>query len=235
MIKEAIILAGGFGTRLQKVVSDVPKPMAPVNGRPFLEYVFRYIKHYKIKKAVLSVGFKAEAIQEHFGERFNDIEIEYAFEHEPLGTGGAVKLALGYCASDNIVVLNGDTLFDADLHDMQKSHFAQAANVTICLRKVPDVSRYGTVKVNEQFRITGFEEKQSASGEGYINGGIYLMRKDVFVGSALPAKFSLEKDFFEKAFRTMNMHGYVSNGYFIDIGIPEDYQRAQAELKDYEF
>lgn len=235
MITEAIVLAGGFGTRLQKVVSDVPKPMAPVNGRPFLEYILDYLHHYGVQKAVLSVGYKSEVILEHFGSEYSGMAIGYALEHEPLGTGGAIKLGMDLCNSERVLVLNGDTLFDINLTAMYAFHKEKNASISIALRYLPDVSRYGTVKIDADSRITGFAEKSAATGEGYINGGIYLFNKNVFAPAEYPQKFSIEKDLFEKYYRTLGMYGFVSNDYFIDIGIPEDYQRAQAELKNYKF
>lgn len=235
MIKEAIILAGGFGTRLQQVVNDVPKPMAPVNGRPFLEYLFEYLHHYGVEKVVLSVGYKAGIIRDHFGDKFNSITVGYALEHEPLGTGGAIKLAMDICTTDHVLVLNGDTLFDVNLTALENFHNEEEAEVSIALRHLSDVSRYGTVKVNDEHRITGFAEKNSEQGEGYINGGIYLVNRKMFSSLEFPDKFSIEKDFFEIYCSGLRMYGFVSDDYFIDIGIPGDYHRAQKELEHYEF
>jgi D-glycero-alpha-D-manno-heptose 1-phosphate guanylyltransferase len=234
-MREAIILAGGFGTRLRQVVSEVPKPMAPVNGRPFLEYVFDYLKKYGIEHAVLSVGFMADPIRQHFGAEFNGISVGYALEHEPLGTGGAIKLAMDVCTSDHVLVLNGDTLFDVNLTAFERFHKENEAEVSIALRHLSHVDRYGTVKVNEEQRITGFAEKSAVTGEGYINGGIYLIDRRMFKELIFPDKFSVEKDFFELYYERLRMFGFASDSYFIDIGIPEDYQRAQNELKHYEF
>lgn len=233
MIKEAVILAGGFGTRLRQVVSDVPKPMAPINNRPFLEYVFNYLKRYSVQRVVLSVGFMSDIISDHFGGSFNDIEIAYAHEEEPLGTGGAVRHALSFCNEDDVLVLNGDTFFDANLHELSEFHASHNSDITLCLRWLDNVDRYGTVILDKDNRITGFAEKSSVTGEGSINGGIYIIRRSVFNSLPLPEKFSIEKDLFEKYCGELKMFGYTSNGYFIDIGIPQDYSRALHELDHY--
>ena len=228
MIKEAVILAGGFGTRLQEVVKDVPKPMAGINNKPFLEYLFQYLLHYNIKKVVLSVGYKAEIIQNHFKNHFTGIDIEYAYEWEPLGTGGGILNALKFCTTENVLVINGDTFFDINLPELYNFHKANASQVTLCLKDIKDTGRYGKVSLDDHYRITGFIEKEA--GEGYINGGVYLMNRSVLESFDLPLKFSFEKDFLEKYYKKLNIFGFVSNSYFIDIGIPEDYQRAQEEL-----
>lgn len=233
MIREAIVLAGGFGTRLRQVVSDVPKPMAPINNRPFLEYVFNYLKRYSVQRVVLSVGFMSDIISDHFGDAFNEIEIAYAHEEEPLGTGGAVRHALSFCKGDDVLVLNGDTFFDADLHDLSRFHTANNSDITLCLRWLDNVDRYGTVIMEKDHRITGFAEKSAVTGGGYINGGIYIVKKNIFDSLPLPEKFSIEKDLFEQYCGKLNMYGFTSNGYFIDIGIPQDYSRALHELKHY--
>ena len=231
MIKEAIILAGGFGTRLREVVMDVPKPMAAINNKPFLEYLFQYLKHYKIEKVILSVGYKAEIIQDYFKEEFRDIEIEYAYETEPLGTGGGIFNALKLCSTENIVVLNGDTFFDINLFELDDFHKFKASNITLCLKYMEDAGRYGKVTINDSVRITGFLEKDAGNEVGYINGGVYLINRSVIKKLKFPAKFSFEKDFLEEYYSRLNIFGYISNTYFIDIGIPVDYHKAQIELQ----
>lgn len=247
MIKQAIILAGGFGTRLQQVVSEVPKPMAPVNSRPFLEYLLDYLMYYNVKEVILSVGYKAEAIKNHFRHRYRNVKINYAVEEEPLGTGGAIKKALGYCHDNPVLVLNGDTFFDVDLRLMAEFHSDNNADFTMAVRKVRDVQRYGCVMLNEESRITGFSEKNTQTGEGFINGGIYilsagLLKKKSIEGETLPffkgesvTPFSLEKDFLEKYYRDLNIFGFVSENYFIDIGIPEDYYKAQHDFAKFKY
>lgn len=228
--KQAIILAGGFGTRLQSVVKDLPKPMAPVNGRPFLTYVLDYLIEYGYTKVVLSVGYLHEKIEEYFGEQYKTIQISYAVELEPLGTGGGIAFALQQCSTDNVLILNGDTLFKADLNRLQEFHEQHQSALSIILRQVPDTSRYGSVQTDDNQQIVSFTEKNNSRGEGLINGGIYLINKGLINKLSLPQKFSFEKDLMEKYVQTIPFYAIKSDGYFIDIGIPEDYARAQVEF-----
>lgn len=228
--KEAVILAGGFGTRLQSVVKELPKPMAPVNGRPFLTYILDYLIDYNYTKVVLSVGYLHEKIEDYFGAQYKTLNIQYAVETEPLGTGGGIAYALSFCKNENILVLNGDTLFKADFSALEEFHTRCGSQLSIVLRHVADTSRYGRVNTDSIGRILSFTEKKAASGEGLINGGIYLINKNLIQSLNLPQKFSFEKDVMEKHVATKPLFGIESDGYFIDIGIPEDYARAQREL-----
>ena len=228
--KQAIILAGGFGTRLQSVVKDLPKPMAPVNGRPFLTYVLDYLIAYGYTKVVLSVGYLHEKVEEYFGSQYKSIEVSYAVESEPLGTGGGIAFALQQCSADNVLILNGDTLFKADLNRLQLFHEQHQSALSIILRHVPDTSRYGSVQTDENQRIVSFTEKNNSRGEGLINGGIYLVKRELMQELSLPQKFSFEKDLMEKYVHDLSFYAMRSDGYFIDIGIPEDYARAQKEF-----
>jgi D-glycero-alpha-D-manno-heptose 1-phosphate guanylyltransferase len=230
VIREAIVLAGGFGTRLQPVVRDVPKSMAPVNGRPFLEYLFDYIISGGIGRVVLSVGYKSESIETHFGRRYRDLEIDYAKEIEPLGTGGGIRNAFRLTGGAEAFVLNGDSLFMVDLGEMERFHRSGNALLTMALRYLEDSGRYGSVRLDAMHRIRGFEEKNSTSGPGYINGGVYILNKEFMTGDLFPEKFSLEKDCFEKFCGHVSMLGFPSEGYFLDIGIPEDYEKANNEF-----
>ena len=231
---EAIILAGGYGTRLQKVISDVPKSMALINGKSFLEYLLNYLTGQGILKIILSVGYKRELIQDHFKDRFRHLAIAYAIEEEPLGTGGGIRNALEQVEGDSVFVLNGDSMFRIDLNAMQHHYQNSAADVTIALRYLEETSRFGTVKINQEKRVTGFFEKNIDSEAGYINGGIYCIRKDFLLGYPLGKSFSIEKDCFEKSYADSKIFGYPARGYFIDIGIPEDYMTAQDEFKRFE-
>jgi len=231
---EAIILAGGFGTRLQKVVSDVPKSMALINGTPFLEYLLNYLTGQGIVKIILSVGHKRELIHDHFRNRFRHLTISYAVEEEPLGTGGGIRNALEQVEGDSVFALNGDSMFRIDLNAMQHLHQKSEADLTMALRYLDDTSRYGTVKINLDKRVTGFIEKAPDSPPGYINGGIYLIKKDYLLSYPQGQAFSIEKDCFEKSFTGSKIFGYPARGYFIDIGIPEDYMTAQDEFKRFE-
>ena len=228
--KEAIILAGGFGTRLQGVVKDMPKPMAPVNGRPFLTYILDYLIDYEYQRAVLSVGYLHEKIVDYFGKKYKTLEIDYAVEEKPLGTGGGITNALSKCTADNVLVLNGDTLFKADFVAFEQFHASHESLLSIVLRQVSDTSRYGSVSVDKNGRVVQFTEKANAAGAGLINGGIYLINKQLFQKLTFSSKFSFEKDLMEKYYTQESFYGMPSDGYFIDIGIPEDYTKAQQEL-----
>lgn len=220
-----IILAGGFGTRLSAVVKDVPKPMAAVNGKPFLHYIFQSLQKQKIKSAILSVGHLREVVQNYFKDNYEEIEIKYAVEHEALGTGGGIKNAFQF-VDDDAYVLNGDTFFDIPLSSIKNND----ADITVALKPMQNFDRYGTVEINEKNRITAFHEKKKCA-EGLINGGIYYFRKSLFEKISTENKFSFEKDVLEKYVDELKITGKVFDNYFIDIGIPEDYQKAQNDLK----
>jgi D-glycero-alpha-D-manno-heptose 1-phosphate guanylyltransferase len=231
---EAIVLAGGFGTRLQPIVNDLPKSLALVNGRPFIEFLLNYLSGQEITKIIFSVGYKKEAIQSHLGLIYKHIPLEYVSEDEPLGTGGGIKKAFGAVEGNSAFVLNGDSMFRADLKALRQFHVESVADVTMALRFLEDTERFGAVNIDEQNRIIGFSEKGSETGSGYINGGIYLMNRDFITKPQFPEKFSIEKDCFEKQFKLSRFFGYPAKGYFLDIGIPEDFYRAQDEFRKFE-
>lgn len=225
----AIILAGGFGTRLQSVVADVPKPMAPIVDKPFLAYLLRYLAQQGITEVILSVHHLHEKISDYFQQQYAGINISYAVEETPLGTGGAICYALQKIASnDPVFVLNGDTFVTLDYKQMFEQHSHIAATLTMALREIPDCSRYGHVSVTDN-SITGFQEK-GISGPGYINAGVYLLQKNLFNQVNLPTTFSFESDFVLKQFQQIKPQAFFAKDYFIDIGIPSDYQRAIKEL-----
>lgn len=222
---QAIILAGGLGTRLRGVVPDLPKPLAPVNGRPFLAIVLEQLRAQGFASAVLSVGYRQELIRRAFGDRFGRLAIGYAVEDRPLGTGGAIRLAARACSEPDVFVLNGDSYADVDFAGMQASHCEARVPLTVCAVEVPDAARYGRILV-EDCRITGFSEK-GAAGRGLINAGIYLMRRDLLEVPGLPEVFSFERDVLEARVGDLRPLAYATRGRFIDIGVPEDYARAQ--------
>jgi len=228
MIKEAIILAGGLGTRLRSVVEDLPKPMAPVKGMPFLIWLLDLIEKQGIEKVVLAVGYKHEKISSFFGNRYKNLRIEYSVENEPLGTGGAVLLAMEKIKGENFFLLNGDTYYEINFHNFENFFVSTGAVMSVALHPVKNPGRYGTVIVHEN-KIVAFREK-TGKGEGLINGGIYIVNKKWFQENASGRKFSLEKDILEKKISYFLITGYISDAYFIDIGIPEDYYRAAGEL-----
>lgn len=225
----AIILAGGLGTRLRSVINDIPKPMAPVNGKPFLHYLFQYLQRQKIYKAVLSVGYKSELIAEFFGDEYLGIKIQYSVEEEPLGTGGGIKKAF-QLVDDYAFVLNGDTYFDVNLNELKDFYLHTKGDISLSLKLMQNFDRYGTVQIGEANRISRFEEKKFME-QGLINGGVYCFSKGLFDRIHVAEKFSFEKDVLEKYCTEMNFTGKVFDNYFIDIGIPEDYEKAQRDFK----
>jgi len=230
---DIIILAGGLGTRLREAVHNIPKAMAPVNGRPFLEYQLDFISHFGFKRVILSTGYLSSSIENHFGNSYRNLELVYSFETEPLGTGGAVKRSFEKVKTSNALILNGDTLFRINLDQFFQKHIEDLSKVSIALRNVPDASRYGMVECNQQGSIIAFKEKSEESVPGYINGGIYLIRTKYFRSLALPDKFSLEKEMFAKMQDPEIFKAQIFNEYFLDIGIPEDYLRAQTEFHEF--
>lgn len=216
--KEAIILCGGLGTRLRSVISDVPKPMAPINNKPFLAFVLEYLKKQNISRVVLAVSYKYEIIQEYFGNSYLGMQILYSIEKEPLGTGGAILEALNLINSDSCYVLNGDTFFDVNLDRLKLDN----SDICVALKPMKNFDRYGSVDIDNNSYISAFNEKKFTSN-GLINGGVYLIKKHIFNSFNLPNKFSFE-EFFQENFLIFNAKATVFDDYFIDIGIPQDYK-----------
>lgn len=252
-MKEAIILAGGFGTRLRHVVPNLPKPMAPVAGRPFLEHLLDYIIPFGYSHVVLSTGFMAETIEAHFGSHYRGTRLSYAPETSPLGTGGGILNALQLCESQCATVFNGDTLYRMDLNLLANSHASHHSHLTIALRKLHNINRYDSILFNDQYQITGFQPRTQQSHEepttpvstsigclipepmqpkgGWINGGIYQLDLDLFNGFRPGDAFSFERDILESRYSTQPFYVLPTHAYFIDIGVPDDYYRANIELE----
>jgi D-glycero-alpha-D-manno-heptose 1-phosphate guanylyltransferase len=228
-VTEAIILAGGLGTRLRESVPDLPKCMAPVAGRPFLSYVIDSLRMQGIERFIFSLGYKAGIITEYLKKEYPTLQYVNFIEEEPLGTGGAVKGCIDKVTTENFIVANGDTLFRIDLNAMITVHENNAAETTLALKFMKDFNRYGVVKMDGPGLIESFHEKQFYS-EGLINGGIYLVNRSRFVARDLPLKFSFEKDYLEKFAGEKIFSGSTQEGYFIDIGIPGDFEKAQSDL-----
>lgn len=226
---EAIVLAGGFGTRLRQVVADVPKPMAPIAGRPFLEILLGSLARKGFARVVLSLGFMAEKISDHFGARFAGMDVAYVVEDAPLGTGGAIRLALEACTQDHVFVFNGDTYLDLEVQSLEQRWQAKRHQVVVG-RQVPDTTRYGRLVVDGGC-ITGFAEK-GISGPGLINAGCYVLAADALARFPLNQPFSIETDYLVPEVTSGTVDVFVTEGMFIDIGIPEDYARAQTLLVD---
>lgn len=244
-VNEAIILAGGLGSRLRPLVSDRPKPMALIAGRPFLEYQFDYLHRQGIQHMVVSVGYMKEMIIDHFGSDYRGIAIDYAIEEKALGTGGGLILALQYCNNTHTVLaLNGDTWFPLSVADFAKAHALSKTDFAMALRTMPEqtpgqtanTKRYGGIVLDDKQRIANFSSSNLQNGR-YINGGSYLLTSHTqqawlerFGGSATKA-LSLEKDLIEQELNTsLYGFGWITETEFIDIGLPEDYSRAASVI-----
>lgn len=227
MVKEVIILAGGLGTRLRNAVPDLPKCMALVAAKPFLFYVINYLRSQGIEKFVFALGYKHKIVEKYLNEQFSTINFEISIEQEPLGTGGAIVLACSKITEENVLVVNGDTLFKIDISKLAAIHHENAADATIALKPMSNFDRYGTVEINEENIVTKFGENHFCE-EGLINGGVYMLNKTSFLENDWFEKFSFEKDFLES--NKFRLYGSVQDKYFIDIGIPEDYNEAQKDF-----
>jgi D-glycero-alpha-D-manno-heptose 1-phosphate guanylyltransferase len=224
---EAIVLAGGFGTRLRQLVADVPKPMAPIAGKPFLEILLGSMAKKGFRRVILSLGFMADKISGHFGEHFAGMDLDYVVEHEPLGTGGAIRLAMDKVKEDHVFVFNGDTFLDLEV-DQIKEKWAANHRSLIVSREVPDTARYGRLLVADG-AVTGFSEK-GVVGSGLINAGCYVFSRNQLNAFEIGRPFSIEADYLAPAAATKQFDVFITRGQFIDIGVPEDFMRAQTEL-----
>lgn len=235
MLDEAIILAGGFGTRLRDVISDLPKPMAPVAGKPFLHYLLRNLKAQGITRVVLSTGYLHEKIESYFGDNYEGLTISYVVEREPLGTGGGIRAALEKCTSEFVLVLNGDSYFDFPLLPYFTFFSSSNADAALALRQVEDASRYGMITV-ENGQVNAFHEKSGHAAPGFINAGVYILPRERYMNETPAAKnFSIERDFFEPKAATWKLAAHAAEGYFIDIGIPADYHKANEDFRHFRY
>jgi len=223
---QAIVLAGGLGTRLQSVVPDLPKPMAPVAGRPFLAWVLDCLVNAGFESTVLAVGYRHEVIHDHFRDVYRGMTLHYSVEESPLGTGGAIRLAAAQHISFPVFVLNGDTYLELDYRSMLAAHRQTRASLSVAICSVPDVSRYGALEL-EEGHIQGFLEK-GRSGAGFINAGVYLLSSEILEQIPAGEPFSFEQQLLVPRVQEIRPLAFPTNeDRFIDIGIPEDFQRAQ--------
>ena len=222
---EAIVLAGGLGTRLRGVIGEIPKCMAPVAGKPFLQYQLEWLSRFEVDHVVLSVGYLREQVMDFVNGREWPFKVSYAVEKEPLGTGGGIRLALSKCKGKQVFVLNGDTFYNVDLRALPFT-----APVTLALKPMRDFDRYGAVDWDGDL-VSAFREKAYCA-EGLINGGVYAIDRSQLDMSLFPKSFSFEREVLEPLTQYGLVAGEVQDGYFIDIGVPEDYARAQRELPE---
>ena len=229
---EVIILAGGLGTRLRSAIgNEIPKCMAPVADKPFLWYILKYLSRYKVDRVILSVGYLHSVIMDWVDKAGSDFPFEYTYavETTPLGTGGGIKLALSKTNDDDVCILNGDTYFNIDLDKFYNQHISCPASVSIALKQMEKFDRYGEVTTDPQNVIKAFHEKAYCE-KGLINGGIYIVNKSKTNMNELPDSFSFETEVLEPGIKSNNIYGFEYDSYFIDIGIPNDYSKAQTDF-----
>lgn len=235
-----LILAGGMGTRLRSVYKSGPKCMAPIAGRPFLEYLLRALLDQGVSRVLISVGYMKEAIIHHFGRGAAlNMQLEYVAEETPLGTAGAIKNAEARMQDPYFVVLNGDSFLEVRLAELLRQHIEKQAFVTVATVRVHDRNRYGEIQMDQQGRILGFCEKNASNTSQTphtaamfaVNGGVYAMNREFLHLIESAKNVSLERDIFPRL-TAGNCYGFSVDGYFIDIGIPQDLQRAQTELPE---
>lgn len=227
---QALILAGGAGTRLRSVLGDnLNKPMAPIAEKPFLEYLVMRLQKQHIEDIILCVGYKADLIQSYFGQGDRwGVRLTYSCETAFLGTGGAVKLAEDLVRGDEFVVLNGDSFFDINLGELVSFHHEAGATATLALARVDNAQRFGAVCLDDTYRITGFVEKDTTARAHLINGGVYVLTREVLDMIPRGRVCSLEREVFP-ALIARDLRGRPFSGFFIDIGVPADYERLQAD------
>jgi NDP-sugar pyrophosphorylase family protein len=221
----AVILAGGLGTRLRSVISDRPKVLAEINGRPFLSNLLDQVAGAGVKQTVLCVGYRGAQIKAAFGDTYREMRLVYSYETMPLGTAGALRMALPLIESETFVAMNGDSFCEVNLRDLWTWHHARCADATLVLTITPDTARYGRVSLASDGMITSFEEKENTAGASWINAGIYVL--SCAVAHTIPSghEVSLEREVFPD-WVGRGLYGYRSQGRFLDIGTPDSYAQA---------
>lgn len=232
MIREAVVLCGGLGTRLRSVVSDVPKPMAPIAGRPFLEYLLAALARDGVERVVLSVGYLRHVIQDRFGRSWNGLEVEYAVEEEPLGTGGGLRLGLARVDGPAAYALNGDSFLAASVRPLGEAHAQGGAPMTLAVKPQDDMGRYGACVIEDD-RLVGFRPGRAGEA-GLINAGVYVLDRALLEAPDLPVRFSFEQDFLAARAATLRPRAVTVDAPFIDIGVPESFALAQSFLPEIE-
>ncbi len=221
----AAILAGGLGTRLRPIVGDQPKVLADVGGKPFLAYLLDQLSGYGIRVAVLCTGYRADEVRTRFGENHGSLRLVYSRESSPLGTAGALRLALPFLESESVIILNGDSYCDVDLQAFCDWYSMSCVDAGLILTALPDTGRYGRVRTDEAGRVMAFEEKSGDGGPGWVNAGIYAVRRSLLRTIPTGCKVSLERDIFP-VWTRLRFYSYRHTGIFLDIGTPESYSLA---------
>ncbi|MCD4829304.1 MAG: nucleotidyltransferase family protein [Candidatus Cloacimonetes bacterium] len=231
MTAETIVLAGGLGTRLQGVLPNLPKAMAPVHGRPFLAYVLDWLVAQQAPRIILAVSHLRGPIVDFVGHHWRGTPVSYSVEETPLGTGGAVRLALEHTTADTVCVVNGDTWFPIDIAALLRHHRHTRADITLSAARVNDTFRYGALRLGADGQVLGFAEK-GEQGEGLINGGVYAIEREALAGRRAGEAFSLERDILQAEAAHLRLFAFNTHTTFLDIGVPEDLQRAEQILPE---
>lgn len=221
-----VILAGGLGTRLRSVVPDRPKVLANILGRPFLSFLLDQLANAEIRDVVLCTGYLADDVYEKMGNKYKSLTLTYSKENYPVGTGGALRLALPHLNSDPVLIMNGDSFVHIDLTVYLDWFFKKNCQASLLLTKVSETGRYGKVIVAEDDLLLAFEEKGVNSGPGWINAGVYILKKSLIETIPVGIPFSLEREFFPKLVNK-DLYGFRFDGKFIDIGTPETFALAE--------
>lgn len=227
---DVVILCGGQGNRLKKIVSDRPKPMAEINGRPFLDILINYIEGFGFKRFILSVCYMTDSIKNYYRDKVHSIEIIFSCENEPLGTGGAVKNAEKLILSNPFLVMNGDSFCPVDMNQFVDFHNQKNALLSVVIVESNNSSDFGQIILDDSQRIIRFEEKKRRNGKSFINAGIYLFKRDVLSMIPPNIKYSLEYDLFPNLIGK-EFYGFYTKEKLIDIGTPERYEEARKFLK----
>lgn len=228
---DALILAGGLGTRLRSSIPDRPKVLAPVGERLFLSYILDQLIEIGIQRTVLCIGYLGDRVQASFGDHYGSMSLAYSKELAPLGTAGAIRFAESLLKSNPVLVMNGDSYCQADLSKFCQWHIENHSQATLLLTHVPDARRYGQVKTDQKGALIRFVEKDEGRGPGWINAGVYLLDRELIAAIPSGRAVSLEKEIFPD-WIGRNIYGYHGEGHFLDIGIPEDYEKAGNFFKD---
>ncbi|MDI9338079.1 MAG: nucleotidyltransferase family protein [Alphaproteobacteria bacterium] len=228
-IKEAIILAGGLGTRLQAVVKEQPKCLASIAQQPFLSYQINYLLKQGIERFIFALGYKKEQVINFIHENYAHLDVEFSEELTPLGTGGAIIKALQLTKNTDVLILNGDSYFNINLTNFYHLYQLKEAKLALALKPLCNFERYGRVEINSNNKITNFYEKNPCA-KGLINGGIYILNKFYIKQFSFQTIFSIEKDFFEMQYMNISIYGFCFDDYFIDIGIPDDYFKFENDI-----
>jgi D-glycero-alpha-D-manno-heptose 1-phosphate guanylyltransferase len=233
-IPDVIVLSGGFGLRLRGIIGDVPKPMAQIAGRPFLELLLRQLKRHGFSRVILSVGYKQEVIREHFGEEAFGLELVYSVEASPLGTGGALRESASHIRTATTLVMNGDSYTDVDLSSLVREHAGNAADVTVVV--IPETrSDAGSVVLDPDCKVKSFAEKRQVPESRYLSAGIYMLSMNLLGAVPQGFKISLEEQLFPQWLAAgKSIEGFVYEGQCLDIGTPERYMKAQHALEKVE-